>query len=88
MSSFEWDENKYAANLRKHGIAFELIYEFDWVNAEIRSDRRHDYGEERRLAFGRIHGVGYPAVFVIRGGKIRIISLRRARDKELERYGL
>lgn len=29
MSPFEWDENKYAANLRKHGIAFELIYEFD-----------------------------------------------------------
>ena len=51
MDPYEWDEAKYAANLLKHGIAFELIYQFDWLEAAVRVDRRHDYGETRRLAF-------------------------------------
>jgi hypothetical protein len=33
MAPYEWDEAKYAANLEKHGVGFELVYEFDWTNA-------------------------------------------------------
>ncbi|MEO8756332.1 MAG: BrnT family toxin [Devosia sp.] len=88
MDSYAWDETKYAINLAKHGIAFEQIEQFDWSKAVFRLDRRRDYGEIRRLAFGRINEQGYALVFVIRGDKVRLISLRRARDKELQDYGL
>ncbi|MEO7221388.1 MAG: BrnT family toxin [Devosia sp.] len=88
MDPYEWDETKYATNLEKHGIAFELIHQFDWSTAAFRLDERQDYGEVRRLAFGRIGHQGYAVVYVIRGDKVRLISLRNARDKELKRYGL
>ncbi len=88
MDPYEWDADKYETNLRKHGIGFELVDQFDWSRAAFRLDRRFDYGEVRRLAFGRIGELGYAIVFVIRGNKVRLISLRRARDKELEKYGL
>ncbi|HWU99555.1 MAG TPA: BrnT family toxin [Devosia sp.] len=88
MDPYEWDATKYETNLRKHRIAFELIYRFDWSKAALRLDRRHDYGEVRRLAFGRIDGQGYAIVYVVRGDKVRLISLRRARDTELKKYGL
>jgi uncharacterized DUF497 family protein len=45
---FEWDEDKAAANLRDHGIAFhEAIPAFRDTFAVERIDDREDYGEER-----------------------------------------
>ena len=88
MDPYEWDEAKYTTNLLKLQIRFELVYQFDWSQAVFRLDRRHEYGETRRLAFGRIDGLGYAIVFVIRGDKVRLISIRRARDRELKQYGL
>ena len=88
MDPYEWDEAKYAINLRKHGIAFELIYQFDWSTAAFGLDQRFDYDEARLLAFGRIESQGYAVVNVIRGDKVRLISLRKAHEKELRRHGL
>ena len=88
MDSYEWDETKYATNLRKHQIGFELIYQFDWSKAAYDIDDRYDYGEERQLAFGRIEGRGYAVVFVGRDNRARIISMRRAHDKEMAVYDL
>ena len=88
MDPYEWDEAKYATNLLKHHVAFELIYQFDWSKAAVDIDDRFDYGEERYLAFGRIDGRGYAIVYVDRGDRVRIISMRRAHDKELAVYGL
>lgn len=47
MDPYEWDEAKYATNLHKHGIAFELIYQFGWSEAVLDIDDRFDYGEKR-----------------------------------------
>jgi len=80
MDQDEWDEAKNDANRRKHGI--------DWSKAKFKADERFDYGENRRLAFGRIEGRGYAIVFVIRGERVRIISVRRAHDTELQEYDL
>jgi uncharacterized DUF497 family protein len=88
MEPYEWDETKYATNLRTHQIAFELIYEFDWSKAAFRPDRRFDYGEDRVVAYGRIGGKGYAVVYMQRGDRVRIISLRRAHEKELKQYGV
>ncbi|MEP7241505.1 MAG: BrnT family toxin [Devosia sp.] len=86
MDQYEWDEAKNQANRAKHGIGFELIYEFDWSTASFRPDTRFDYGEERNIAYGRIRGRGYAVVYVERNDRVRVISLRPAHEQEMQRY--
>ncbi|GHU85162.1 hypothetical protein FACS189473_3870 [Spirochaetia bacterium] len=51
---FEWDEEKNAANIRKHGIAFEeAVYAFlDPIHAEIYDWNHSTCLEERWIAYG------------------------------------
>ena len=56
MDPYEWDETKYATNLRRHQTRFELVYEFDWNTAAFEIDERFEYGEERVRAFSRVNG--------------------------------
>ena len=88
MDPYEWDETKYATNLLKHQIRFELVYGFDWDKAYLKPDRRFDYGEDRMIAYGRIEGRGYAIVYTRRADRVRIISLRPAHEKEMRRYGV
>jgi uncharacterized DUF497 family protein len=83
---YEWDDAKAAANLRKHGVAFATIEDFDWSNAFVVSDERFDYGEERWLAIGMIGSRLHSLTFAIRGDRIRVISLRVAEPKERRLY--
>jgi uncharacterized DUF497 family protein len=83
---YEWDPGKAAANAAKHGVSFEAIHEFDWDAATTSPDLRRNYGEERILALGPINGIIHLAVFTNRDGKIRLISLRRANDRERRNY--
>jgi uncharacterized DUF497 family protein len=53
---YEWDPEKAAANLQKHGVAFDLIRGFDWVAAFTRPDDRRDYREARWVSIGEIEG--------------------------------
>lgn len=53
----------------------------------VRSDDRIDYGEARFRAFGRINGQGHCLVYTFRGGHLRVISFRRAHEKEMRRHG-
>ena len=85
---FVWDERKRRTNLRVHGLDFrDAPAVFDGPTYTIEDDR-FDYGEERSLAFSRIDGRGYAVVYVQRGDRVRIISMRRAHDKELAVYDL
>jgi uncharacterized DUF497 family protein len=72
-----FDPAKDAANIAK----------MDFQTAAVMIDRRQNYGEVRYRAFNRIAGEGRCLVFTIRNGAIRVISFRRARDKEMRRYG-
>jgi uncharacterized DUF497 family protein len=83
---FVWDEAKRAANLAAHGVDFAEAHRFDWDNAQFILDARRDYGETRVLALGRIERRLHVLVFTRRGASIRIISLRKANDKEIRRY--
>lgn len=56
MDPYEWDEAKYATNLRKHHVGLELVRNFDWESAAFAIDERFEYGEERVRAFGRVDG--------------------------------
>ncbi|HVX73435.1 MAG TPA: BrnT family toxin [Devosia sp.] len=88
MDPYEWDETKYATNLLKHRIRFELVRDFDWSAAKYEVDERYEYGEERVRAFGRTEGRPYCVVFTPRGQKLRIISMRPMHEREARKYGI
>ena len=83
---FGWDEAKRAANLAKHGVDFAEAEGFDWSAALVRADLRTDYGEVRLVAMAPVGDRLHVLVFTIRRRALRVISLRRASTKDLERY--
>lgn len=84
---YEWDESKRVANLARHGIDFMTAKNFAWDTAVETIDDRFDYGEERWVALGMIHGTLHVLVYTHRITVIRIISLRKANAHEREFYG-
>src|ERR1700740_1827444 len=83
---YEWDETKRAKNLANHGLDFALIEAFDWEQAIIEKDERRDYAEERYRALVYIGDRLHAAVFTIRLGNIRLISLRKANKREVLKW--
>jgi hypothetical protein len=86
VGQYIWDEGKRAANLAVHGIDFAQALQFEWDTALIAPDTRHDYGESRFIAVGRIGPRLHVIVFTPRAGKVRLISLRKANKREIQRY--
>ena len=82
----EFDPAKDAANRAKHGLSLADAAEFDLASAVVERDDRNDYGEVRFRAFGRIAMQGYCLVFTFTAAAVRIISFRRAHEKEMRRY--
>ncbi len=85
---FEWNEAKSDLNRKMRNIGFEIVYELDWEKAQTIKDDRFDYGEDRFLSFFKEGSAYYCVCFTLRNNKIRIISVRRARKKEAQRFGL
>ncbi len=81
-----WDETKNDANRQKHGVAFEDAVDFVWETAVINLDLRREYGERRWSAMGLLDGRLHNLVFTWREDSVRIISLRKANDRELKNY--
>jgi len=82
---YEYDNKKSLSNKQKHGIDFEeakLLWDDDKM-VEIRTPYED---EERFINIGKISPRVYAVVTTLRGEKIRIISARRARKKEIEIY--
>jgi uncharacterized DUF497 family protein len=86
MPIYDWDENKRVTNIADHRIDFAAAEGFDWDTALIEVDDREDYGELREVAIGFIGAGLHVMVFTRRGAATRIISLRRAENKEKVRY--
>jgi hypothetical protein len=84
--AYQWDRDKAAANLRKHGIDFaDAVSVFSDDLAITIPDERFD--EERFVtigvdAFGRILVV----VYTMREDEIRVISARKATRQERQQY--
>ena len=81
---FEWDEAKAEANLRNHGVSFELAKTvFQDPFAIERLDDRADSGEERFVVIGMAKGeVLIFVAYTERNGRIRLISARRVTENE------
>lgn len=84
---FEWDDDKNASNIAKHGLSFEKAAQIFDGPVITSIDDRIDYGEVRHISIGSIGSV---VIIVVahtdRNGKIRIISARPAKKRERERY--
>lgn len=80
----EFDPAKDRANIAKHGVSLAAAKDFE-IQAVVRDERRN-YDEDRFNAFGLLHGRAYCLTFAVRAGRVRAISLRRARAKEYRRH--
>ncbi len=85
---FEWNEAKARANLRAHGVSFELAQTvFRDPFAVERLDDRRDYGERRFVIIGMAESRALLFVaYTEREERIRIISARRVTQYEQEDY--
>jgi hypothetical protein len=82
----EFDAAKNEANIAKHGIDMALATEFEFETAVFSLDTRKTYGETRYVAIGCIAGRLHVLVFTKRGQTVRVISLRKANQREARAY--
>ncbi len=82
----EYDPTKNQQNIKDRGLSFNLAINFDWDTAIMVEDTRKDYGEPRYSAIGFIESRLHVLVFTPRNEAIRVISLRKANDREVKRY--
>jgi hypothetical protein len=82
---FEFDPNKSEINKHKHGIDFYTARRLwkDPNRIEIPA-RRVD--ESRYVLIAGIEQDIWSAIYTLRNNKVRIISVRKARDNEKEIY--
>ena len=83
---FEYNEHKSSINHSKHGINFQEAQKLweDPYAFELPSPQSED--EERFLVLGKIDSKNYTAIITYRDKNIRIISVRRSREKEKKLY--
>ena len=85
MNDFEYDDDKSEANQEKHGIDF-LVAQALWNDPDLLEIRAKSDDEPRFLVIGLIGRKHWSAVVTYRNGKIRLISVRHSRKKEVELY--
>jgi uncharacterized DUF497 family protein len=82
----DFDPQKDACNLDKHGVSLALAAALDWEAALVWVDERYEYGEARMIALAPSRGILYYVAFVDRAHIRRIISLRCANRREVKHY--
>ena len=82
----EWDEAKRRANYAKHRLDFrdaEQVFQGITLTAE---DDRQDYGGKRFISLGLLEEMVVVVVHTARSEKTRIISMRKANQREKQAY--
>lgn len=85
MDEFEFDEAKSQANLDKHGIDF-VAAQVLWKDPFLLEILAESEDEPRFLLIGKIGDKHWSAVVTYRDARVRLISVRRSRKKEVELY--
>ncbi|GAB7524048.1 BrnT family toxin [Paraburkholderia sp. 2C] len=81
-----FDKGKNVVNEWKHGISLSVAEAIDWSSVWCAPDDRKDYGELREIGYAVIGARLYCVVFTQRGETFRVISLRKANNREIDRY--
>jgi uncharacterized protein len=84
---YEWDPDKAKLNIRKHGIAFADAFSVFFDDSAITVEDNNP--DEVRIATVGMDAFGHILVVVYtwRGDNIRLISARRATERERKQYG-
>jgi uncharacterized DUF497 family protein len=84
---FEWSPGKRERTLAERGVDFAaVLVGFSDPNRKIMKDFRQDYGEARFNMLASCGGRIYHVTFTMRGSVTRIISARKANQRERRRY--
>jgi uncharacterized DUF497 family protein len=82
---FEFDEAKSEANKSKHGIDFVEAQAL-WLDEMLVEVPARTEDEPRFVVVGMISNKHWSAVITYRSDRVRLISVRRARDEEVTIY--
>ena len=82
---FEYDPEKSAENRIKHGEDFEEAQAL-WSDPDLLEIPVRVTDEPRWMVIGKMLDKNWSAVITRRNDNVRIISVRRSRDEEVEIY--
>jgi uncharacterized DUF497 family protein len=83
---YDWDPFKNQRNIKKHGLDFEdaeIVFTGNVIHFQ---DERFPYGEDRFITLGEIEGRVVIIVHTQRENLTRIISMRKANEREKKIY--
>jgi hypothetical protein len=83
--TFEWDSRKSLANKEKHGIDFPTAKGLWSDENRVEIHVPHPV-EDRWILIGKKEDKLWTAIYTFRGNAVRIISVRRSREKEVDLY--
>jgi len=83
--NFEFDPKKSDSNKNKHGIDFVEAQQL-WNDLDLLEIPAKTTDEMRFLVIGKIDENHWTGIITYRNDNIRIISVRRARNEEVELY--
>jgi uncharacterized DUF497 family protein len=86
LMKIEFDPEKRAQTLFERGLDFCRAGEVFAGHHYTVDDLRRDYGEPRHITVGLLDARMVVMVWTPRGESRRIISMRKANEREIERY--
>ncbi|PPD47931.1 MAG: hypothetical protein CTY13_05205 [Methylobacter sp.] len=81
-----FDSTKDDANQIKHGCSLSDAHFIEWETLVFKLDDRFHYGEIRFVGYAYIGLRLYCVVYTDRDDQRRIISLRKANNREIKNY--
>jgi uncharacterized protein len=82
---FEWDEDKRAQIVAERGLDFVGAYRF-FDGRPVSHQQTPRAGEERWKTTAAIEDAYFTLVWCWRGENVRVITMRRAHEKEIRAY--
>ncbi len=82
----EWDDKKRNKALAERGLDFADVASIDWNSAFTVEDTRADYAEPRFVTMAAINNRLCVFAWCQRGEALRVISLRKANERERNKY--
>jgi hypothetical protein len=82
---FEFDRRNSATNKKKHGIDFVEAQEL-WKDPDCIEIPARTEDEPRFVLIGKIREKHWSAILTYRERRVRLISVRRSRNEEIEIY--
>lgn len=81
-----FDPQKDLSNIQKHGLSLNHANDLEWSMLWSFEDKRRDYDEIRIIGYAPINNRVFNVIFVDRGLNRRIISFRKANNREILKY--